>query len=140
MRQFLAACLIGFAALFSPLGADGARADDRAAIRSVIESQIEAFRADDDARAYGYAAPGIRRMFPSPERFMRMVREGYRPVYRPRDVTFGALRESPLGPIQEVFLVDEAGIAWTALYSLEQQPDGSWLISGCRLVRTGLSA
>jgi hypothetical protein len=34
-----------------------------------------------------------------------------------------------------VQLTDEAGDTWLALYTLEKQPDGSWLISGCTLVK-----
>ncbi|WP_349367743.1 DUF4864 domain-containing protein [Salinarimonas sp.] len=138
MRALLAglACLLA-AALLQPAPAQA----DEGAIRSVIESQIDAFRADDGARAYSYASPGIQRIFPSAEMFMGMVRQGYRPVYRPRDYSFGTLRETPGGPVQEVTVVDEAGVTWTALYSLEQQPDGTWRISGCQLVRRpGLSA
>ncbi|NJK33252.1 MAG: DUF4864 domain-containing protein [Deltaproteobacteria bacterium] len=41
----------------------------------------------------------------------------------------------------KVYIVDEAGISWVALYSLEQQPDGTWKISGCQLLRRpGLNA
>lgn len=135
MRALAAALVLAFVASFAVvLGPADARSEE-AAIRSVIESQIEAFRADDGPRAYSYAAPGIKDMFRDDTRFMAMVRQGYRPVYRPRDYTFGALRDTPHGPVQEVFVVDEAGVSWVALYSLEQQPDGSWKISGCHLVR-----
>ena len=120
MRALLAGLtLLLAAALVQPAPA---RADE-GAIRSVIESQIDAFRADDETRAYSFAAPGIQRLFPSPERFMTMVRQGYPPVYRPRDYAFGDLRETTRGPVQEVTIVDEAGVTWQALYALEQQPD-----------------
>lgn len=141
VRTLLAMCLfvaVGF--LVAQKAPAETAPTDAAAIRAVIEGQIEAFREDDGARAYGYAAPGIKQLFPSVEGFMRMIRLGYAPVYRPREVVFGALRESPHGPVKEVFLTDEAGNAWTALYTLERQEDGSWLISGCWLVRSGISA
>lgn len=138
MRALLAGLTLLLAA--SLLQPAPARAEE-GAIRSVIESQIEAFLADDGARAYSYASPSIQRIFPSAETFMGMVRQGYRPVYRPRDYSFGRLSETPRGPVQEVTIVDEAGVVWTALYSLERQPDGTWRISGCQLVRRpGLSA
>jgi hypothetical protein len=132
MRALLAGLtLLLAAALLQPAPA---RADE-GAIRSVIESQITAFLADDGARAYSFASPGIQQMFPNADVFMSMVRRGYRPVYRPRDWSFGRLRETAGGPVQEVAIVDEAGVSWTAIYSLEQQADGTWRISGCRLVR-----
>lgn len=138
MRSLLAVLtLVLAAALLQPASA---RADE-GAIRSVIESQIQAFLADDDARAWSYAAPSIQGMFGSQERFMSMVRQGYQPVYRPRDYAFGDLRETPGGPLQEVYIVDEAGVSWVALYALEQQADGTWKISGCQLLRRpGLNA
>lgn len=108
---------------------------DRAATRSVIERQIEAFRSDDAAGAYALASPTIQRMFPSEGRFLDMVREGYRPVYRPRSYDFGELREMGTGLEQAVGVQDAAGVDWDAIYSLERQADGSWKISGCRLVK-----
>ena len=38
-------------------------ADDVTAAQSVIRAQEEAFRRDDAAAAYSYAAPGIHEMF-----------------------------------------------------------------------------
>ena len=108
---------------------------DRAEIRSTIASQIEAFRSDDGAGAYEFASPGIRAVFPSVEQFMAMVRDQYPPVYRPRSVTFGEFTQGPDGLFQKVFLTGPEGENWVAVYSLEQQADGSWRISGCILIR-----
>ncbi len=105
------------------------------AIRDVITRQLDAFLADDAARAYSFASPDIQSLFPGEERFMGMVRQGYPPVYRPRSREFGDLRETPLGLVQEVTLIDANGQAWLALYTMEQQADGSWKIDGVRLVR-----
>ena len=60
---------------------------DRTAIRDIIQSQVEAFRRDDGDAAFGYASPSIRGMFGSSATFMDMVRQGYQPVYRPREST-----------------------------------------------------
>ena len=59
-------------------------------MREVIEAQLDAFKRDDAARAFSYAAPGIRASFGTPENFMAMVRDGYAVVYRPRSVSFDA--------------------------------------------------
>ena len=120
------------------LGALPAQAVDEqasAAIRQTIESQIEAFRRDDALAAYGLAAPGIQRMFPSSDVFMQMVRNGYAPVYRPRSFAFANTREIGGTIAQEVRLVDSEGTNWLALYTMERQEDGSWKISGCTLVK-----
>ena len=52
-----------------------------------------------------------------------------------RSYTFGTLRLEPDGPVQEVIITDAAGTQWLALYSMELQPDGTWKISGCSLVK-----
>jgi len=130
----LAGAILAIAvASLSPAGAGGVSGDDRATIRTMIGDQIEAFRSDDAALAYGYAAPGIKRLFPTPERFLEMVRNQYRPVYRPRSVTFGEIVETPDGVLQEVFLTGPDGNGWIAAYVAERQADGSWRISGCAL-------
>ena len=125
-------------AMLALLGLAAVRADvadtDRAAIRGIISSQIEAFQRDDGATAYGYASPTIQGLFPSVDQFMAMVRSGYQPVYRPKSVTFGPATETPRGPEQRVFITGPDGRNWVALYSLQKQPDGSWRINGCTLV------
>lgn len=135
MRLFL--CLAALFVLFiAPLRAESLSAEDEAAFRSVISQQIEAFRADDGARAYGFAAPMIKQIFPNPDVFMNMVRKGYQPVYRPQSFSFGAAGFSASGrPIQKVTVVGPDGITYEAIYTMEQQPDGSWQINGCAIVR-----
>jgi Domain of unknown function (DUF4864) len=108
---------------------------DRAAIQSTIERQLQAFLADDGATAYSFAAPGIKAIFPTVEAFMAMVRQGYQPVYRPHSYSFGELKESPGDLQQFVDIVDADGVFWTAVYTLSQQPDGSWKITGCYLLK-----
>jgi hypothetical protein len=110
-------------------------AGDRTAIRTTIERQLAAFRRDDGATAFTYAAPSIREMFGTPANFMNMVRTGYAPVYRPREVDFREIVALDGAPAQEVLVVDGGGIAYIAYYQMQQQPDGRWLIKGCILRR-----
>ncbi|HEY7763452.1 MAG TPA: DUF4864 domain-containing protein [Aestuariivirgaceae bacterium] len=110
---------------------------DSEVFRRIISSQIQAFRADDGVAAYSYAAPAIKKIFPSPEIFMQMVRNGYLPVYRPRSYSFGAVTNEMNGrPTQRVTIIDANGKAWVALYSFEKQADGTWKIIGCSLVES----
>lgn len=114
-------------------GSAAAQSDaDRVAIQSTIEGQLQAFLADDAATAYSFAAPGIKAMFPTKEIFMEMVRQGYRPVYRPRSYSFGELKVGAAGPEQLVDIVDANGDYWTAHYTLALV-DGEWRITGCYL-------
>src|SRR5438093_10745192 len=70
---------------------------DQATIQGMISHQIEAFRHDDGAAAYGFASPNIQGLYPNPDLFMNMVKNAYKPVYRPQSVTFGQLSDSPYG-------------------------------------------
>ncbi|MEQ9638807.1 MAG: DUF4864 domain-containing protein [Alphaproteobacteria bacterium] len=106
---------------------------DQAAIRGVIEGQIEAFRRDDGAAAFGYAAPMIQSMFGDPDNFMRMVRTGYPQVYRPRSFEFRDMRMVGDRLIQSVLVIGPKGVPVLALYEMKQQPDGTWRIAGCTL-------
>jgi hypothetical protein len=108
---------------------------DRHAIHDVIVHQMDSFLSDDAPGAFAYAAPGIQEMFGDPDTFMTMVRTGYAPVYRPKATTFGALSDTEFGVAQIVTIVDADGNFWTAIYSMEKEGDGTWRISGCRLIK-----
>ncbi len=109
---------------------------DRAAVRVVIENQIAAFQRDDGVEAFSYASPTVQDIFGNPENFMRMVRNGYRPVYRPRQVFFqeAVLHQGQL--VQALLVTDQEGEVVLALYTMEQQPDGSWRIGSVVLLPT----
>ena len=132
MRALIVALVLACTVVGAALGLEDA---DGPPIRGVIEKQLEAFGRDDAAGAYSYASPAIRELFPSEDRFMQMVREGYKPVYRPKSFTFETLKDTSAGPVQAVRIRDADGVDWIALYTLERQPDGSWKINGCQLVR-----
>lgn len=108
---------------------------DAQAIRQVIEGQLAAFQRDDGAAAFAYASPDVQTKFHDPDTFMQMVKSGYRPVYRPQEVEFRDLVLHEGTPIQEVLVVGPDGQPVLAIYFMEQQPDGSWRISGCTLVQ-----
>jgi hypothetical protein len=112
-------------------------ADEIVAAQNVIRSQEQAFSRDDAAAAYSFAAPQIRRIFPNADIFMSMVQNGYAPVYRHRSFEFGEARVEGEWVAQRVHIVDENGQGWEALYTLEQQADGSFKITGCTLLKAG---
>ena len=132
MRQLLAtlAVLAALATSAVPALAQNGSKADGAALQAVIDDQIAAFRRDDGSAAYSHAAPSIKQLFPSVQRFMEMVRKGYQPVYRPQSYYFGPVLQNRSGPVQSVRLIGPSGGEWIALYSFEQQPDGSWKITG----------
>jgi hypothetical protein len=109
--------------------------DEARAVRVVIEAQLDAFRRDDSARAFSYAAPGIRATFGTPENFMEMVRTQYAVVYRPSSVAFEEPIVADGQVVQPVRLTDAEGRAWLALYPMLREADGTWRINGCYLRR-----
>lgn len=109
---------------------------DQTAIREVIGGQVEAFRRDDGAAAFGYASPSIQGIFGTAETFMDMVRQGYRPVYRPQVFEFREIVTLQGMVTQKVHVIGPDGRPVTAFYPMTQQPDGSWRIEGCYLQAT----
>ena len=112
-------------------------ADDVAAAQSVIRAQEQAFGHDDAAAAYSHAAPEIKQLFPEADICMQMVQQAYTPVYRHKSFEFGEARAANGHIAQRVHIVDDNGEAWEAMYTLEQQPDGSLKITGCSLLKAG---
>ncbi|MGY0575997.1 DUF4864 domain-containing protein [Bradyrhizobium sp. RDM12] len=130
----IAALVVALTAVFSPLAVC---ADDVAATQGVIRAQEQAFAHDDATAAYSYAAPAIKQIFPAPEIFMSMVQNGYAPVYRHKSFEFGESKIDGSSVAQRVHIIDANGEAWEALYTLEQQADGSYKITGCSLLKAG---
>ena len=114
-----------------------ARADDVSTAQGVIRAQEQAFVRGDASAAYSYAAPAIKEIFPAPDIFMSMVQNGYAPVYRHKSFEFGEGKVEGSSIAQRVHIVDANGEAWEALYTLEQQADGSYKITGCTLLKAG---
>jgi hypothetical protein len=130
---FLVAFVIG-------LGLPAFAGDDMSAAQKIIRSQEQAFSQNDATAAYSYAAPAIQQMFSDADTFMSMVQNSYAPVYRHRSFEFGEGRAADGQIAQRVHIIDADGEPWEALYTLEQQPDGSLKITGCSLLKTGQAA
>jgi hypothetical protein len=119
------------------LGSSHLFAADVTAAQDVIRAQEQAFGRGDAASAYSYAAPAIKEIFPAPDIFMSMVEKAYAPVYRHKSFEFGDSRTEGKWIAQRVHIVDADGETWVALYTLEQQGDGSYKITGCTLLKAG---
>ncbi|MCX5521066.1 DUF4864 domain-containing protein [Kaistia defluvii] len=108
---------------------------EQSLLKQLVQDQLAAFQRDDGAAAYDLAAPGIRKMFPSPDIFIGMVKQAYPPIYRPQSLAYGKVTDSPIGLVQKVYVTGPDGRNWVALYRFEKQPDGTWKIAGCSLVK-----
>ena len=130
MRRLIPILLLLIAAI-APLHAG----DDLADAQTVITTQAEAFARDDGTAAYAQAAPLVQQIFPQVDAFMEMVRSGYAPIYRHKSFEFvrGGASEGKI--TQLVSIVDDKGVSWEALYTLERQADGLLKITGCTLLK-----
>jgi hypothetical protein len=133
IRSFLLALL--FLGVSSAASADDVSAADAAAIRAVVEQQLDAFARDDARRAFALATNAIRARFGTAQAFMAMVRDDYPVVYRPRRVDFDKPVVIEGEIMQPVRMIDGDGAAWMALYPMQRQSNGTWRINGCQLAR-----
>jgi hypothetical protein len=115
----------------SPEGKGKLQPAEWKSIQLVIGEQLKALKDGDGNKAMTYSVPGIRQQFRTPERFLRMVREGYGALLDARYSTFlkGAVVDGiTIQPLQLV-LPDNSVVV--ALYRMEKQKDGVWRIAGC---------
>jgi hypothetical protein len=104
-------------------------------VREVVQSQLQAFSADDARKAFALADPGIRDKFGDAEEFMAMVRAQYPMVHRPASVMYLKPESDGDMAFQKLRLTDNAGGAWMVTYLLNRQKDSKqWLISACLVV------
>ena len=104
-------------------------------VESTIRSQIDAFLQDDFPTAFGFASPGIRAMFGTPERFGQMVTQGYPMVHRPADLRLLDSRSEDSRLLQRVEITDGQGRLHLLDYEMLETPDG-WRIDGVFLLRS----
>jgi uncharacterized protein DUF4864 len=101
-------------------------------IQTVISNQINAFLKDDISAAYTYAAPNIKQMFPTPEVFGMMVRQGYPMVYKPSAYRFSEAGIVAGTRYQNVLLEDQSGRFYIAEYAMVETKNG-WKIKAVRV-------
>jgi len=104
---------------------------DARAVRAVVEAQVRALAADQDGQAFAYATPRIQDQFRDAGTFGRMVRSSYPMLIRPASMSFFQAQIQLGVVVQAVQFHDREGRIWRAVYELQHQPDGRWLINGC---------
>ena len=108
-------------------------AAQQAEIEETINSQFDAFRADDFAAALEFATPNLQRFFQSPENFRSMVSNGYPMVQNPAEVRFLDRRADGTRFFQVVQVVDPKGVTHLLGYLMEQTEDG-WRIGAVQII------
>lgn len=112
--------------IFVVLASLPARAQSEA-VQSVIQQQVEAFQANDNARAFSFASPSLQQMFRTSDNFVAMVQRGYPMVWRPSDVEFSSLRSERGRQFQTVIFTDQQGGRHALEYELSDA-EGDWRI------------
>ena len=102
-------------------------------IEAVIASQLQYFQKDDFAGAFTHAAPNIKQIFRTPERFGQMVTNGYPMVHRPAEIQFKELETNAGVQVQNVLIRDLKGTYYLAQYTMVMV-DGEWQIAGVNIV------
>ena len=94
---------------------------------SVVNNQLNAFRADDFSRAYRNASTRVQQEFSLPQ-FESMIRRNYAEVMKETQrVEFGVGRTQGESAILQVFLFSNTGEAHAFLYTFVVE-DGVWKI------------
>lgn len=98
-------------------------------LQTVINGQLAAFRADDYATAYTFAAAGIRDQFPV-ARFEEMVRNAYPPIARSDSARFGIAFDNGVQAVVNVSVRGkDAETSTEYQYTLAKEDEG-WKITG----------
>ena len=109
--------------------------DNAAAMRSVIQAQLDAFARNDAVKAYAQASPEIRSIFPTTKHFMTMVRQGYSALIAPAVIDFLGVVDASGRSVFQVLVEGRDGRRWMAFYTMVQLDDASWRIGGCFLTK-----
>ena len=104
-----------------------------APIQSTIQSQLDAFMADDFARAFTFASPMIKGMFGTSDNFGTMVQQGYPMVARHGAVQMLELRTVAGNLWQRVMITDTMGRTHLLDYQMIETTDG-WQINAVQLL------
>lgn len=127
-RSFFYLTLIGMA-LIAGGNAQAAEkaAPAKALVRSVVQSQLDAFRKNDFKTAYGFAHTGVKEQFTQAQ-FEQMVRGGFPAMVIPGNVAFFEVQEDGANAEVQVTLTDEKGNNSGFRYLLEKD-NGNWRIA-----------
>jgi hypothetical protein len=141
MKRWLAIAilLIGLGAPWGTFGAEpisDITTADAIAIRTVVQSQLEALAEDDATSAFELTTPTKRMQIGSADNFLRMIKEQYTPIYRPQLALFSKPQVIDGNAIQVVRLTDDNRHVWVAIFWMQQGEDSNWKIDGCQLLET----
>ncbi|MEM6304095.1 MAG: DUF4864 domain-containing protein [Pseudomonadota bacterium] len=130
MARHLLALIGGLMLSLSLTFSAGAQQSD---IQGTIQSQFDAFKADDFETAFTYATPRLQQIFRNPQNFQQMVTRGYPMVWKWGTVSFLDLREVGAEWVQIVEVEDVGGAMHLLAYRMVETSEG-WRIGGVQIL------
>lgn len=127
----------GKAKAAAPTPAIEARLDNAVdPVRSVIESQLKAFRKSDPAGAYKFASENARQKYPGARSFFTMMRSACNAL--PGHVSYSFMERREVGNkiLQKIEFLNTDGSASTGFYRLVKNTDGAWGVDGCLMLQS----
>jgi hypothetical protein len=109
---------------------------DARSIQAVVKSHITALSQDDAEQVFESATSATQVEFGSPEDFLQLIKQEYRPIYQSRHAIFASPEVIDGDTIQVVNVTDDSDHVWVALFRMERDTDGRWKIDGCQLIQT----
>lgn len=104
-------------------------------VRATVAGQLDALKQEDFAKAYTFAALGIRRQF-SLEVFEALIRRGYPQLLAHREHDFGVVRETRADRVfVDVDVIDPQGARTRFRYHLTRER-AQWRIEGVVAIRS----
>lgn len=106
------------------------------AIHTVVQTQLEAFAADDAETAFDLTSDETQALLGSPQALLGIVREWYPPLYRPQKAVFSPAEVAGDHAIQEVVITDSNNVIWVAIFLMQLDEDSTWKVDSYHLVET----
>lgn len=114
--------------------ADGVRS--HRSFHEVVEAQMKAIRARDEGAAWAHVSQDYQKKYDNAETFFRVLRFGYRPLYR--HMSYDLLRGTAGEDVawQRIELTGPDGMPDIAIIRLIRDPEGAWRIDGYTFLRS----
>lgn len=102
-------------------------------IRAAIRGQLLALSERDATRAYSFLTPATKDFFTNAPAFLRTLLAQMQPLASVKGYAFSDTEREATDAIQSVLFADRRGTEWSARFTMERQPDGSWGIKSCKV-------
>jgi Domain of unknown function (DUF4864) len=105
---------------------------DKMLIRQLIETQLQAFQANDLATALSLTSPKIQNKF-TPADFSQIMTAKYGAILKPRSVMFRGFTLVNNFPALIAMIMDQSGNLVKVVFIVQHQQDYSWRVHGYEL-------